>query len=81
MELKIDIEVNQLIGLIRQMTVENKLKIKKELDKDVKKRTHNKKNNGLTELLLAGPVMSDEEKENFKNIQKYFEIWTKNVFV
>ncbi|MBI4946100.1 MAG: hypothetical protein HY840_06840 [Bacteroidetes bacterium] len=80
MELRINVEVNQIIGLIRQMPSEHKLKIKKELDKEVKQKTLSKNDSSLTELLLSGPVMTNEEKENFKNIQKYFDLWTKTAF-
>jgi len=80
MELRINIEVNQIIGLIKQMPSEHKLKIKKELDKDVKKKNISGNDKGLTELLLTGPVMTKEEKANFKSIQKYFDLWTKTAF-
>jgi hypothetical protein len=32
---------------------------------------------GLTELLLSGPVMTEEENENFKMAKKHFDAWTK----
>ena len=80
MELRINIEVNQILKLIRQMPTEHRLKIKKELDKEVKKKTISNKDSGLTELLLSGPIMNNEEKENFKNLQKYFDLWTKTAF-
>ena len=80
MELRINIEVNQIIGLIKQMPSEHKLKIKEELAKETRGKTVSNNNFNLTELLLSGPIMNNEEKENFKNIQKYFDLWTKNAF-
>jgi hypothetical protein len=80
MEVRLNVEVNQIIRLIRQMPQEDKLKIMKELDKDVKLKPSASKEKGLTELLLSGPVMSEKEKENFKKIQQYFDLWTKTEF-
>ncbi|OFY64663.1 MAG: hypothetical protein A3H98_13270 [Bacteroidetes bacterium RIFCSPLOWO2_02_FULL_36_8] len=80
MELMINIEVNQLIGIIRKMPFEHKLKIKKELEKQRYTHSHNKNDDTLTKLLLSGPVMNHEEKMNFKILQKYFDVWTKNAF-
>ncbi|OYT13130.1 MAG: hypothetical protein B6I19_06750 [Bacteroidetes bacterium 4572_114] len=73
MELQIDIEINQLLGLIRQMPSEHKLLIRKELDGQHNSVVSKSIDEGLTELLLSGPVMTEEENENFKMAKKYFE--------
>ena len=80
MELTINLEISQMLNLIRQMSSEHKLLIKKELNKQVKMNTSNKRDEDLTDILLSGPVMTEEEKENFKNIKKYFDLWTKTAF-
>ncbi len=80
MELQIDIEINQLLGLIRQMPSEHKLLIRKELDGQQNRVVSKSIDEGLTELLLSGPVMTEEENENFKMAKKYFDTWTKTTF-
>lgn len=80
MELLINLEINQILGMIRQMPSEHKLLIKKELNKQMNINTINKKDEDLTDILLSGPVMTEEEKENFQNIKKYFDLWTKTAF-
>ena len=80
MELQIDIGLKQIIGLIRQLPKEQKLIIKKELDKEVIVDRANIYTGNLTELLLRGPVMSKEEEVNFKNFNKEFDQWTKTLF-
>ncbi len=79
MELKLDIRINQLIGLIRQLPSEQKLRIKKELEKEIKKKSI-PEHEDLKELLLAGPVMTEEEEENFNNFDNAFNKWTKSLF-
>ena len=66
MEIMINIEINQLLGLIRQMPSEHKLLIRKELDGQPNSGGSKSIDEGLTELLLSGPVMTEEENENFK---------------
>ena len=80
MELQIDIEINQLLGLIRQMPSEHKLLIRKELDGQYNRGVSKSIDEGLTELLLSGPVMTKEENENFKMAKKNFDTWTKTIF-
>ncbi|MCD4663817.1 MAG: hypothetical protein K8R68_01015 [Bacteroidales bacterium] len=80
MELLINLEINQILGLIKQMPSEHKLLIKMELGNDIKENALNKTREDLTNILLSGPVMTEEEEENFQNINKYFDLWTKNAF-
>jgi hypothetical protein len=79
MDVTINIEVNQIIGMIRQLPPEDRSKILNELERDQTKNALDKKS-ALTELLLSGPVMTEIEEENFKNIKRGFDTWTKNVF-
>lgn len=80
MELRIDIGVNQILGLIKQMPQEHKLVLRRELDKAIKKKQVTIKDNDLTDILLSGPVMNEQEKMNFINLKKYFDLWTKTAF-
>ncbi len=80
MELRLDIGINQLIGLIKQLPPEQKLKIKKEVEKQILSTDKTLVNNDLTDLLLSGPVMTKDEEINFKKINKAFDEWTKNLY-
>ncbi len=76
MEITLDIGFNQLIGIIRQLPYEQKIQLLKEVEKE----TVNNKTDDFTELLLNGPVITEEEEENFKRINEEFDKWTKSLF-
>ena len=80
MELKLNIGLNQIIGLIRELPYNDKLTIKHQLDNDL---TPKFKNSSLTlnQLLLAGPVMTEEGYNNYKKLRKQFNKWTKKISV
>ena len=73
MELKLNIGLNQIVGLIRELPYNDKLIIKHKLDKDL---THKFKNSNLTltQLLLAGPIMTEEGYNNYKGLRKQFNM-------
>jgi hypothetical protein len=79
MELRLNIGINELIGLIRQLPHEQKLLIKKEVESGIKTLDNHRNSNDLTEFLLSGPTMTKEEDENFKKLDKDFNKWTKNL--
>jgi len=79
MEIRLAIEINQLIGLIRQLPVDHKFKIIREVEKQLEEHTISEHDNDLTELLLNGPVMTKDEELNFDKFNKEFERWTKNL--
>jgi len=81
MELQIDLGINQVINIIRQLPRDQKKLIKKVLDQEVLEKKIYDKKNDLVELLLTGPVMSNEEEINFKKFNKEFDKWTKTLFV
>ena len=76
MELKLNIDINELIGLIRQLPPEQQQLIKKEVGKHIKP---TEKVHDLTAFLMSGPTITEEEEENFKNLNKAFEKWTKSL--
>jgi hypothetical protein len=80
MELKLNVGLNQIIGLIKELPYNDKLMIKHQLDNDL---TPKFKNYGLTlnQLLLAGPVMTEEGYNNYKELRKHFNKWTKKLSV
>lgn len=80
MELKLNLGLNQIVGLIRELPYNDKLVIKRQLDNDL---THkfNNSNLTLTQLLLTGPVMTEEGYNNYKELRKQFNRWTKKLSV
>jgi hypothetical protein len=78
MELSVDIGINQIMGLIRQLPVEKKLILKKEIDQELSELQPS--DDELTKLLLEGPVMSNSENENFKANRIVFSKWTEKLF-
>jgi hypothetical protein len=78
MELSVDIGINQIMGLIRQLPVEKKLILKKEIDQELSELQPS--DDELTKLLLEGPVMSNSENEDFKANRKVFSKWTERLF-
>ncbi|MCX6239980.1 MAG: hypothetical protein NTY07_20950 [Bacteroidia bacterium] len=80
MELKLNIGLNQIIGLIRELPYNDKLMIKHQLDNDLIPKF---KNSSLTlnQLLLAGPVMTEEGYNNYRELRKQFNKWTKKLSV
>ena len=80
MELQINIGIKQILGLIKQLPRDQKLLIKRELDQEVILDKTHVNEEDLTELLLRGPIMSNEEEINFKKFNKEFDKWTKTLF-
>ncbi len=78
MELSVDFGINQIMGLIRQLPVEKRLILKKEIDQDLSELQPS--DDELTKLLLEGPVMSNYENEDFKANRKVFSKWTEKLF-
>lgn len=81
MELRLDIGINQLIGLIKQLPADQKIRLKKEMDKELTDNLIVEQTNDLTEFLLNGPVMTKDEEQNFKKFNKEFDKWTKTLSV
>ena len=80
MELRVNLQLNQIIKLIKQLPKEQKETIKKEIDKELKAAPLNKENKELTELLLDGPVMSEDEEKRLTEFNEEFDKWTKKIF-
>lgn len=78
MELAVDIGLTQIIVLIRQLSFENKVFLKNEIEKELSE--IQPQDADLTKLLLEGPVMSDNEYEAYKSNHKVFSKWTEKLF-
>jgi len=71
MDLNFKLNYNQLIAAIKKLPLKDFLKLKSEI-------THmepEKGKNELHSLLLSGPVMSDEQFEEFNENRKNFNLW------
>ena len=80
MELKMNIGLAEIIGLIKGLTNSEKLVVKNQLDKDLTSK-FSTSNLNLKQLLLAGPVMDDEGYDNYQNLRQQFKTWTKKLSV
>jgi len=78
MELKLDISLNQILGLIRDLPYNDKLVLKKQLDKDLSIKSK-ESTISLKELLLSGPVMTKEGYNDCKALKKQFNKWSKKL--
>ena len=81
MDTHIDLSINRLIQIIKQLPADKKILIKRELEKEDIQDKKNIAKTGLKELLLAGPTITTEEEENFTYLSKAFDQWTKLLFV
>ena len=81
MEIKLDLGINQILGLIKQLPSEQKIMLKQEIDKEFNKKNKPASNKvDLRKILLSGLVMSEEEVVNFENLNRSFNSWTnKNI--
>ena len=82
MELTINIGYDQVLKLARQLPYRERKKLTLEIERDLKTKKKKKTTandleeiNELQRLLLKGPVMSDEQFEDFKKLRKNFNKW------
>ena len=86
MEFTIDIKYEQLLKLARQLPHKYKKKLSREIEKDLTDEMKYKDEIGnesedldeLQTFLLQGPVMSDEQFDNFKKLRKDFNRWLRH---
>ncbi len=80
MELKLNLDLSQIVGLIKELPYNEKLIIKHQLDNDLTTRVDNSSLT-LKQLLLSGPVITNEGYNNYKDLRKQFNKWTKKLSV
>lgn len=78
MDIKLHIGINELLELIKKLPIDEKQRIKEEVEKDLELQLSHK---SMTELLLSGPVMTEEEEANFKFFNEEMDKWTQKLFV
>ncbi len=74
MKLKVEIAFDELLHVVQQLPEDKRAILKKELNK----KEVRYKEGELTDfqkMLLNGPVMSDEQYKNYKDVRKHFNKW------
>lgn len=74
MEIKLNIGYEQLIAIINQLPTNEVNKLKAEIEKISTERNFETIDD-LESLIVEGPVMSDEQYNEFEEIRKNFNQW------
>ncbi len=72
MEVKVQIPFNELVAIVRQLSSTQKAKLQKELTQEIEPVT---KKSRLKELLLNGPIFTDEQIETIEETRKSINQW------
>ncbi len=85
MELNLNINYYQVLKLVRQLPYKYKKKLSNEITEDLKEKqaghhvtkhkNESEESNELQHLLLDGPIMTDEQFKQFKQLRKDFDKW------
>ncbi len=75
MELKLQIGYQELIRLIRQLPASQIAQLKAELTDHLIEEKAKIEKSQLRHLLLNGPIMTDEEYENYQQNRKWMNQW------
>jgi len=78
MELKLNIGYQELIDLIKQLPVNQIRKLKAELTLITAENDMEEGMSNFQEFLLKGPVMNDDQYQDFLSNRKYFNTWRTN---
>lgn len=76
MELKIDIGYEQLLRLVKQLPAAKIVQLKSELSESLIENKSKSDNTEFQNFLLHGPVMTDNQYEQFLENRKWFNQWT-----
>jgi hypothetical protein len=75
MELKVDIGFEQLVQAIKQLPEGKIMQLKAELDEQAPSSKGSEPNADFLKLLLNGPVMSDKQYQNYRDLRNRFNTW------
>jgi len=82
MELRISMGYEQVLHLVQQLPWHEKQQLAQDIEHALREEeqpgTEPDDVTEFQELLLHGPVMSDEQFENFQNLRKAFKTWIRN---
>ncbi len=78
MEVKVQLPFQELVTIVRQLSPAQKAKLQKELaTEEPKKNKPASKKSRLTELLLNGPVFTDQQIQAIEETRKSINQWRK----
>jgi hypothetical protein len=73
----LQVNMNQLLDMIKTLPFNEKAFLKSYIEKEIEsQQTHSR----LTQRLLSGPVMSDEQYNSYIQLQNEFNVWSKKIF-
>jgi len=72
MEVRVHIPFEELVSIVRQLSPTEKARLQKELTRKTKSAPRNSK---LTELLLNGPVFTNEQIKTIEETRKSINQW------
>lgn len=75
MELKIQIDYKELVSLIRQLPASQIAQLKNELADNYILEKSKLEKEQLKQLLLHGPIMTDEEYESYQQTKRWMNQW------
>jgi hypothetical protein len=75
MELKLNIEYNELLMLIKQLPAAKIAQLKSDLNSTFKDKSSGNESSEFQNFLLTAPVMTDNEYEQFLENRKQFNEW------
>jgi hypothetical protein len=82
MELRINLGYEQILQLVRQLPRFEKQRLTHEIERELSEEGQQTEKAGkideFQKLLLNGPVMSDEQFEQFKELRKGLNTWIGN---
>ena len=73
MNYALPLDMNQLLGFIKTLSINEKTFLKTYIEKEISVERHGE----LTQKLLQGPTMSDDEYQSYLQLKKDFKKWTK----
>jgi hypothetical protein len=77
MEVKVHIPFTELVEIIKQLSPSQKARLRKELAQESNQANTTKKSR-LTELLLRGPVFTEEQIQTIEETRKSINEWRTN---
>ncbi|HMO39662.1 MAG TPA: hypothetical protein PKC76_09975 [Saprospiraceae bacterium] len=78
MELKLNIGYEELIELVKQLPLDQIRKLKADLALIMTTNDMENEMSDFQEFLLQGPVMDDDQYQDFLSDRKYFNAWRTN---
>ncbi|GHS97641.1 hypothetical protein FACS189421_04780 [Bacteroidia bacterium] len=75
MELVVDLGYKQIVNLISQLPANQIEKITKEFTQDYIQKKAQTEISEFQQFLLSGPIMSEEQYQNFKENRNHFDVW------